>query len=409
MGTESEARSLKNRLAEAEENLQLIREYRSWHVLQTDVKPQYVKEERRLVQEIEELQAQLAQIEADMQAKAELGPHINDPLSLAELGSGGPACLFLKDTIKARSHSNCEEALLLFIDAVECVGKHVDRTQLALAYLYQADAHARNNGLKAGIKLAEQAKRILRIWGDRHNTLVAQLLIARLQASRSSKNTRREYLEALALCRKLESEKKETAQSEEARLYEQIIEEIQQVLNDVSIVTKKPYAQRYPLNSILFLSLSDGPDAIVGRSRVIDYRATGEFRIEGGTYFLYRLDGTEGHTSELQHSAVHFVLPVPEDGWPSPISKKEEDFALVRQEAQVTQEVPGVLWRNEQWVTGRFERDATTGSTHFVALKPLVIGREIIEVEQKAAGQGCVIGLLKPSGKTPRHTELQSL
>ena len=59
MGTESEARSLKNRLAEAEENLQLIREYRSWHVLQTDVKPQYVKEERRLVQEIEELQAQL--------------------------------------------------------------------------------------------------------------------------------------------------------------------------------------------------------------------------------------------------------------------------------------------------------------------------------------------------------------
>jgi len=125
------------------------------------------------------------------QEPTECLPHINDPLSLVEFGAAGPALRFLEDVEKARSYSNCEEALQLCDDAVEYASKHGNQAQLALAYLYQADAHARHNRLQTGVKLAERARRILKIWGDRHNTMVAQLLIARLQVSHNSNDARR--------------------------------------------------------------------------------------------------------------------------------------------------------------------------------------------------------------------------
>jgi len=58
----SNAKSLKRRLAEAEENLRLIQERKSEYVQAADVPLQLIKDERRLVQEIEALQTQLEQL-----------------------------------------------------------------------------------------------------------------------------------------------------------------------------------------------------------------------------------------------------------------------------------------------------------------------------------------------------------
>ena len=60
MKSRSEAESLKHRLAEAEENLRLIRERKSEFVQQTDIPLQIIKDERRWEQEIKALRAQLA-------------------------------------------------------------------------------------------------------------------------------------------------------------------------------------------------------------------------------------------------------------------------------------------------------------------------------------------------------------
>jgi hypothetical protein len=128
------------------------------------------------------------------------------------------------------------------------------------------------------------------------------------------------------------------------------------------------------------------------------------------TYVLFPLNVAGKNTLKLERrklelkvGAVHFALPVPEDGWPSRISKKE-DLALVQ--AQITQEGPGVLWTGQRWEVGRFERDETTRSTRFVAskLQPHIIGGEaieeeqVIEIQEEVTGKeyGSVIGLLKP-------------
>ena len=72
MEFKSEAESLKRRLAEAEENLRLIRERKSEFVQQTDIPLQLIKDERRLEQEIEALQTRLAQetVEEDTSIRA---------------------------------------------------------------------------------------------------------------------------------------------------------------------------------------------------------------------------------------------------------------------------------------------------------------------------------------------------
>lgn len=59
----SETGSLKRRLAEAEENLRLIRERKSEFVRETDIPLQLIKDERRMEQEIEKLQVWLVQKE----------------------------------------------------------------------------------------------------------------------------------------------------------------------------------------------------------------------------------------------------------------------------------------------------------------------------------------------------------
>lgn len=276
MGTESEVRSLKNRLAEAEENLQLIREYRSWHVLQTDVKPQYVKEERRLVQEIEELQAQLAQIEADMQAKAKVRPLIDNPLRLAELSPQGPVQVLLEKAASAWAQSDREETLRLCDLAEQYTDRTRDRTATALVQLYQVAVQDWSDHPEKAIALAKRVKTRFKLMGDRHNSMVAQLLLACLeQASQNLEQASLEYREALVLCRKLEAEAKGTARSQKALFYRQIVEEIERVLSNVE---SKVIAGQYIRGNLLHTisSLESGDDL-----NIATYLTTGELVIGG--------------------------------------------------------------------------------------------------------------------------------
>lgn len=70
MRFESETDSLKRRLTEAEENLRLIAERKSEYVQETDIPLQLIKDERRLREEIEELQSQLADLPPPEEASA---------------------------------------------------------------------------------------------------------------------------------------------------------------------------------------------------------------------------------------------------------------------------------------------------------------------------------------------------
>jgi hypothetical protein len=327
---------------------------------------------------------------AEEQGPTDSSSNIIDPLLSAKPDPEGPVHQLLQNVINARPCADCETLLRLCSEAVECARKHGDQTELALACLYQAEAEARNDQLETGIRLAERAIRILKMQGDHHNAMVARLLLARLRVARDLASARVEYLKALDYCQKLESDQKEIAQNKEALSYGQITEEIRHALEDVSRVTEGKPIPRYVLSSTIpILQLSDGPDVVFAPSGMIDYVAPDDFRIKGRPYFLHPLDRTAGHAQRLKADAVHFALCVPEDGWLDSASKKQ-DYALVRQEAQITQEGPAVSWTKEEWVGGRFERDTTTGKVNFVGSEPDIIGRKQTEE------QGFVVGLLKP-------------
>jgi len=334
-----------------------------------------------------------AEVPSALMLPPKCSPNTSEPLLLVRLGPEGPVRLVLEDVIEAQSNATCEEILHLCNAAVECAKSFGDQAELALAYLYQAKAQAQNNRLETGIKLAERAIEILEMWGERHsgdhNVMVAHLLLACMQASQDTNNARKEYRKALDLCRKLEAEKK-PLRTEEAQFYGHIGKEIQDALNDVNRVITEKYTRKCSLNSIPILQLSDGPEVLFKPSGVINYIATGEFKIEGSRYFLYPVDETV-HALELQTGAVHFALRVPEEGWLG-LFGNEQDYALVRQEAKITSEGPAVLWTEERWIAGRFERDVTTGRIEFAApeLDVRVIGKEQGKV------QGRVVGLLRP-------------
>jgi hypothetical protein len=322
-------------------------------------------------------------------------PHINDPLCSARPRLEGSVGPFLREIIRTRWHTECEEALCLCKDAVTCASKHGASADLAMAYLYQADALARNEQFKPAIKLAERAKRILEIKGDRHNVLIAQLLIAHLHAAQDQDGARPEYLEALSYCRRLEGEKRKSGQNQEVQLYQQIIEEIQMALEDVDREVRALYPSEYRRNPIPVLQLSDGPDVIFHPVTVMYRATTGEFKMEGSTYLLYPIKEMAEHRPEVKEDAVHFALPVPEDGWLIQTSRGQ-DYALARQETQTGQEGPAVSWieQRQMWVGGRFERNSNTDRIHFVGSKPHIIGDE--RTEEQGEDHGLVIGLLKP-------------
>jgi len=270
---------------------------------------------------------------------------------------------------------------------MRCAERMNDIPGIALARLYMAGTYARIGRSADGVKPAMRAARVFEMQGCGHNVMVAYLLLAHLECSlQNLDEAQLHYQKALAICQKLQSEEKRAARRKVA-LYEQFGVEIQNAMTGIATAIARQFDQICRLlDSIPILRLSDAPSlAVFGRLNVVGYVATGEFLVEGRAYYLHPLGETPGNRLELEAGAVHFALPVPEDGWLDPASKKG-DYTLVRREIRVTQEGLGVLWTGKNWVGGRFERDVTTGDVHFVSPRPHIIGKE----------QGYAIALLKP-------------
>jgi hypothetical protein len=320
----------------------------------------------------EELSTQVVPTEGQESTESVL--HINDPLSLANLSSEQPVRLSLKEIEEARSRSNWEETLRLCNSAKRLATEHGDQTGTAIALLYLADAQARTGHLKEGIATAERARKLLRMQRDYHNVIVAHILLARFKAEQSLDDAKLEYSEALGFSRKLEAEAHAIKWDNETRSYQQISEEIRLALEYIETVITEQFTRKALLHPASRPKPRDGPDTAPFKylnSTTVDYVTIGELMIRGRKYHLYPLDTTPGNGAEINTSAFHFALPVPEEGWPD-LAGQKGDYLLVRQE-QVIQEGPGVLWTGEKWMVGRFERDATSGEIHF-AQKPHIIG-----------------------------------
>jgi len=354
-----------------------------------------------------ELCKQVALSEA--QERTEISPTIiTDPVSLVELHSEGPVWRILKSIKEARVHSRWDEILSFCDQAIRCETRHPDRSARATAQFYMADALARSDRLKEGTDEAERARKNFRVQRNHRNMILADLMLTflKLKAREDLRYVRLDYVAIRDHCRELESKAKENPQSckAERQFYGQIIEGIQQALEHIDQSLANEVAQSCCLNAIPILQLFDGPDRISQPADAINYFATDAFKFEGRVFLLHPLDTAHTYTPELKEGATHFALPVPEDDWPIPTSKRERDFALVR--AHYTQEGPGVRWTGQEWVTGQFKRDAETGQFYFVEIpKRHIIGGEVIqkkvaETEREVTSEeyGYVIGLLKPEG-----------
>jgi len=314
---------------------------------------------------------------------------IRDPLSLAKLGSQGPVQLLLEEATDAWARANKDDALHYCRAAKHCAEHANDIPGTALAQLYLADAYARIGELARGVDQGKRAAKIFGMRGCSHNAMVACLLVARLESSlQRLDHARQSYQDALDLCERLQDRERIDARSK-AVFYGQIASEIRSAMTDVATMIAKQYDQMCRLlDSIPILRLSEAPGrSVFERSNVVGYVATGEFLVDGRAYYLYPLRVASKSSLELKAGAVHFALPVPENGWLDDASEKG-DYALVQRETQVTREGPGVLWTGEDWVGGRFERDADTGDIRFVSSRSRIIGQE----------KGYAIALLKPVG-----------
>lgn len=313
---------------------------------------------------------------------------ITDPLSLVELGPPGPVRTLLEKVADAWAYANQDEALRLCHAAMRCASQTTDIAGTTLAQLYLAHTHARSGNLEEGASLARRAADCFEWLGDRHNALVARLLLAHLERSlQELDQARLDYQQALDICQTLQLEGKAVAR-QKAELYGQIAVEIQNVITGIAADIADHFDQtcRF-LDSIPILRLSDGPDsAIFERANVVGYISMGQFLIAGRIYYLCPLDDTRGNRIELKAGAAHFALSVLEDGWLDPISEKE-DYVLVRQETRITQEGPWVLWTGKEWVACRFERDPA-GRIRLVSPPPTVIGKD--------PALGSIVAFLKP-------------
>jgi hypothetical protein len=340
------------------------------------------------------------------QEKAE--PPLNDPLSLVELRSEGPVWRILANAKEARTHSDWGKVLRICERAITCESKHRNQSARATALLFMADALAQNGRVQESIDKADRARRSFLRQSENRNVILTDLVLTQLR-----QKTRRDVHDAYdsygatrTLCKQLESKARESRLISEAEFYSQIVSKIDQAMENIEEAVAKEALQSCCLKAIPVLQLSDALAMVSQPAKVIKYLTADKFKIGGQVYLLHPLDKAERGTLELQAGATHFALPVPEDGWPSPKGKKEQDFALVR--AQVTpanREGPGVRWTGQEWTVGRFERKET-GKIIFAPPKRHTIGGEITienrvaEIEEAVTlkDYGYVIGLLKPEG-----------
>ena len=196
--------------------------------------------------------------------------------------------------------------------------------------------------------------------------MVTHLLLAHFKPlSENFDGASLDYRQALLLCQRLQLEKQGTPSRDEADFYVSVSREIEQALRNVD---KGP-----------------GIDAFE-HAHGIYSMATKKFTIEGNTYDVHPFAEMSNYTSGQTVGSFHFALPIPKDRWLVSASKKG-DYALVRQEAQITQEGPGVSWGKRQWIPGRFERDRA-GKIRFFPQKPYIIG-------DQTRMMGAAVALLK--------------
>jgi len=237
-GIEGETRSLKRRLAEVEDNLQLIRECMAEHVLRADIKRRCLAEEQRLKKESEELEVRLSSFQA------EIDSYIDNPLPRADIDLDQPAQALVKKAIDAWAQANREEALRLCDAAGQCADQTHDRTAAALAQLCQVAMQEQSDDHEKAIEIVKRVKTRFQLSGDKHNSMVAHLLLARLErASENLEQASLEYQQVLALCRELEAESKKTARSGKVLLYGRIIQGIERALEDVDKVIGGRYTR----------------------------------------------------------------------------------------------------------------------------------------------------------------------
>jgi hypothetical protein len=340
------------------------------------------------------------------QERTELSPSIvNDPLSLVELRSEGPVWRILRHVREARSHSNWNEVLDLCNKAIGKEREYRDRLARALAQLYMADALAHCDHLPEATTQAKRAEEDFGRQGNHCYKFLAQLLLILLNL-KVEQDVPAAYENLKDARKKLESKAQESMWSPEVQFYRQTIKIINCLMKSIDDTVEKETLQSCCLNAIPILKLSDGPNVVLQPTRVMNHLTTEEFRIgeEGHTYLVYPPDEAGSEELRLKAGTTHFVLPVPADGWPSSSSRRGRDYVLVR--ARERQEGPGVQWTSQQWLIGRFVRDATTKEIHFVrAPKPYVLGGEVTreednQIEKGVTGEehGYVIGLLRPKG-----------
>jgi len=176
---------------------------------------------------------------------------IQDPLPTVEFDPQGPVGSLLEKAADAWNQAFLGEAFRFCHAAARCASDHNDRAGTALAQLHLAYAQTQSPNCHEGIRLAQRAQANFRLLGDRHNQLVTQLLLARLKRALCSFNDAKlQYQEVLALCQDLESEAKDSAQDNRVRLYQQIAEQIQQILENIEI-------DRGQLLEIIWVAIDD--------------------------------------------------------------------------------------------------------------------------------------------------------
>jgi len=327
---------------------------------------------------------------------------VSDPVSLVELRSEGPVWSILKQIAEARMLSRWKEVLRLYKQAVKCESRYHDPSARAIAKLFKADALIRSGCFKEGTEMARRASTSFAVQTDHRNKMLADLLLAfpKLKTGEDLDDLRLDYM---AIYEELKSKVTEGRQGYEEQFYRQSMNGIQRALDHINQSLAREVDQSCCLNTIPILQLLDGPDRVFQSSKMISYFTTDEFKIEERRYLLHSLDKSTMSALELNADVVHFALPVPADGWPTPASKKERDFVLVRAQAQ---EGVGFFWTGQKWATGRFKRDTTTGTVSFLKSEPHIIGKqvdiEVIEVEKDITSgkYGYVVGLLQPVGST---------
>jgi hypothetical protein len=161
--------------------------------------------------------------------------YTRDPIALVDLDTS-ETTQTLRDGVEAiRNRFNRFQALGLYYKLKENADQAGDLAGIALTQLLLADAMARCGALSLGAYWARRSALCFTLLGDKHNALVAHLLLGLiLHITERRGKAQHSYREALTLSRELASNAKEVAQTRAGRMYTEISTELEHLLRNVS-------------------------------------------------------------------------------------------------------------------------------------------------------------------------------